>query len=263
MSNKGKNFYEVISDTANRKKRATQVRFGSNPSSRELSRDVYLAGCQAIANTMHKDGYTFTKSGPKLRRKSQNFTFQISFQSSHHNVSGESIALWIHGYVFSSSLKKWRTVNPCLLKTSDFVAGGQIGNLLPRQSWMEWNLAVPDERTKQIEDAVATIKNIIIPYFAMFDDVPKLVQRLVIEDIPLFSPSSALDFLTCFGSKHEAIQAAANMFHRLPGVQELYSAALETYRMQGFPSYTPTAYGEVLAMATIVYNFPDFSHNTG
>ena len=259
MPNHRKNFYEIISDTAKRKKRAAHVRRGGNTPAGEAPRDVYLAGCLAIANAFSNDGYSYAKSGPNLRRKSQDFVFQINFQSSHLNVSGELIALWIHGYVFSSTLKKWRAVNPCLLKASDFVAGGQIGNLLSQQSWMEWNLANSVERNQQIEDAVSTIKSIITPYFAMFDDVPKLIKRLINEDVPSFSPTCALDFLMRFGSKSDTIQAASNMLHRLSGAQDQYSALLAQYRAQGLPSYTPRAHGEVLAMASIVYDFPDLS----
>jgi hypothetical protein len=250
-------------DTENQKKPPDKMRAASPTQSGELSRDVYLAGCQAIANAMREYGYVYTKSGPKLRRKSQDFIFQVDFQSSHHNVSGKLIALWIHGNVFSAALKQWRAVNPCLLKTSDYVAGGQIGNLLALQSWMEWNLALPAERFNQIEAAVASIRDIILPYFAMFDDLPLLRQRLVLEEIPSFSPACALDFLRCFGSKNEAIQAASQMLHRLPGAQDQYASILATYRNQGLPSYTPTAHGEVLALATILYDFPDLSQKAG
>lgn len=260
MPERGKDIRKVISDTAKRKKRATEARFGGNACSGEMPRAVYLAGCKAIADVTGHDGYAYAKSGPKLCRKSRDFTFQISFQSSHHNKPGELIALWIHGNVQSPTLKRWRTANPCLLKGSASVAGGQIGNLVPRHSWMEWNLAIPGERDKQIADAVATIKRLVYPYFAMFEDVPRLVRRLVNEDVPSFQPSSALDFLVCFGSQSDAQQAARNMFLRLPGARERYPTALARFRAEGLPPYIPTVHGEALAAATIIYGFPDLAH---
>jgi hypothetical protein len=263
MTEHGKDIREVISDMAKRKKRAAEARFGGNASSEEVPRDVYLAGCKEIANALGQDDYIYAKSGPKLYRKYRDFTFQISFQSSRDNIPGELVALWIHGNVFSPTLKKWRMVNPCLLEGSGGVAGGQIGNLAPRHSWMEWNLANPCERCEQIADAVATIKRIVYPFFAMFDDIPGLVRRLVNEDIPTFGPSNVLDFLMCFGSRSDAQQAARGMFQSLPEARERYPAALSRFRAEGLPPYILTIHGEVLAAATIIYGFPDLAHETG
>ena len=143
------------------------------------------------------------------------------------------------------------------------VAGGQIGNLVPRRSWMEWNLANPCERGEQIADAIATIKRIAYPFFAMFDDIRGLVRRLVNEDVPSFEPSSVLDFLMCFGSRSDALQAARSMIQRLPEARERYPAALARFRAGSLPPYLLTIHGEVLAAATIIYGFPDLAQGTG
>lgn len=260
MPEHGKNFDEVVSETAKRKKRAAEVHLSGKAPSEADPREVYLAGCGTIADAIRADGYSYIKSGAKLRRKSQDFTFQISFQSSHNNISGELVALWIHVYVFSPTLKQWRISNHCLVNKSDFVAGGQIGNLISPFSWMEWNLAVPNRRDSQIADAVSTIRRIAAPYFSMFDAIPALINRLTNEEVPSFSPASALDFLMCFGSRAEARKAAENMLQRLPGARDRYPTALTQYRANGLPSYAPTAHGEVLSAATIVFDFPDLSH---
>ncbi len=257
MPERRKDIRDVLSDTARRKRRVAEVRFGGAPTSGEVPRDVYVAACQAIATPLGADGYTYAKSGPKLSRKSQDFSFRLSFQSSHHNTPGELVVLWIHANVMSPTLKKWRTGHVCLREGSDFVAGGQIGNLLPRHSWMEWNLALPGDRDQQIADAIATIRRVAYPYFAMFDDIPRLVARLVVENVPSFDPASALDFLMCFASQSEALRAARRMLRQLPGAEERYPIALAQFRRDGLPPHMLSTHGDVLAAATITYDFPE------
>ncbi len=261
MPEHGKDLREVLADIAKRKKLAADVRFGRDSSSRsaEAPREVYVAGCQSIATALAADGYTYARSGFTLRRKSREFTFQIRFQSSQNNTPGELVLLWIFARVLSPTLKKWRTAHACLRRGSDHVAGGQIGNLVPNHSWMEWNLAIASERNEQIEDAVATIKRVGYPYFAMFDDTERLVDLLVRESPPSFDPASALDFLMCFASRSKALQAARRMLRELPGAKEKYSVELARFRRDGLPHPTLTAHGEVLAAATIIHGFPDLS----
>lgn len=225
--------------------------------SKATPREVYSAACKKIAAAIVADGYLYVQSGPKLYRKSHDFVFQIIFQSSHRNIQGKLVALWIHGNVISPTLKQWRSANPCLVKGSDGVAGGQIGNLIHPPSWMEWNLAIASKRNKQIADAIATLRRITYPYFAMFDDTPSLITRLVKEDLPSFPPASALDFIMCFGSTTDALRAAQNMLQRLPGANERYPVALARFRREGLPTHTLTNHGEVLAAATLLYGFPD------
>jgi len=71
MPERRKDIRDVLSDTARRKRRVAEVRFGGAPTSGEVPRDVYVAACQAIATPLGADGYTYAKSGPKLSRKSQ------------------------------------------------------------------------------------------------------------------------------------------------------------------------------------------------
>jgi hypothetical protein len=262
MPERGKDIRDVIAETARRKRRVAEVRFGRAPTSGEVPRHVYLAACEAIASLLATDGYTYTKSGPRLSRKTQDFTFRISFRSSHLNIPGELVVLWIHAYVMSVTLKKWRMGHACLGKGSDFVAGGQIGNLLRQHSWMEWNLALPGDRDQQIADALGTIRCVAYPYFAMFDEIPQLAARLAVEDVPSFEPASALDFLMCFASRSEALWAARRMLRELPGAEERYPTALARFRDNGVPPYMLSIHGEVLAAATIIYDFPDLRLGT-
>lgn len=256
----GKNLEQVIRDTAQRKARAAEVRFKGIISSTEVPRVVYLTACQQIADALKRDGFSYARSGPKLARKSGDFTFQISFQSSRDNIPGELIALWIHAGVLSPSLQKWRSSHQSLLPDSGGLAGGQIGNLVAPASWMEWNLASSTSREQEIIDAIGAIRRIVYPYFAMFEDIPRLIGRLVAEDVPSFDPKGMMDFIMCFGTPTVARQAAINFLRRHPVSQQDYHRALTEFREKGLPTWSPMKHSEVIAKASMIYQFPDLSN---
>ncbi len=257
MPEHGRNIWEVIRDTAQRKVRAAKARFQGSAPNVEAPRDIYSQSCAQIAEALMPDGYAYARSGQKLTRKTGDFSFQISFRSSRNNVSGELVALWIHANVVSKQLKKWRTEKPSLRNASDFVAGGQIGNLLPHTSWMEWNLASRDTRDEQIADAVTTIRRIAHPYFAMFDHVARLASRLVTEDVPAFWEMDILDFLMCYSNPASAREAAVRLLKRYPDTLRDYPLALSRFQQQGLPKFALTKHAECLAAATIIFGFQD------
>ena len=82
--------------------------FGRAPAGGEAPREVYAAACQAIADALASDGFEYVRSKATLKRKTSDFGFYISFQSSHNNVAGELVRLWIHAGVTSQALKAWR-----------------------------------------------------------------------------------------------------------------------------------------------------------
>lgn len=140
---------------------------------------------------------------------------------------------------------------------SDRVAGGQIGNLVKPESWMEWNLASEKEREDEIADAVATIRELACPYFALFGDVAAIRARLVAEDLPSMWLASALDFLMCFGSRDEVLALARRVFLEKDQIRAPYRASLAQYQVRGVPAHLLAAHGDVLAAATLVFGLPD------
>ena len=144
---------EVILATAKQKHDAAQARSSNAPA--EKPRDVILRACEAIAEKLKVDGFSFVKSGPKLKRVHCDRVFSIMFQSDRNNIAGKRAAIWIHAGVQNAG-------------STTFIAGGQIGNLLPEPTWMEWDFADESARDREIDDAVAAIRRIILPFFATF-----------------------------------------------------------------------------------------------
>jgi hypothetical protein len=151
---KSLSFNGAILATAKQKRDAAQAR--SSPAAAEKPRDVILRACEMIAGQFKEDGFSFVRSGPKLKRVHRDRVFSILFQSDRNNFAGKRAAVWIHAGVQNAG--------------SDFIAGGQIGNLLPEPAWMEWDFADESARDREIDDAVAAIRRIILPFFAALED---------------------------------------------------------------------------------------------
>ncbi len=250
---------DLISDLAYRKRRAAQARFAGTPPGQESPRDVYLAACASIGSYLEESyGFKYSKSGPHARRKSGDFTFEIMFQSDQHNVAGERVGLWIHGMVRSSKIKQWRESQP-LLHPSDAVAGGQIGNLQADHCWLDWNLAEPLKRDEVIRDAIAGIEELAVPYFARFEDLPSLFERLVTEDLPAMTIDRVVEFLMCFADPKTARLATASFLRRRPDLVRAYRRDFERYAERGLDSKHPSGYAPQLAFASHAFKLGDLT----
>lgn len=245
---------DLVTDIANRKRRAAQARFAGTPPNVEAPRDVYLAACATIAAHFESSGYKFAKSGPHTRKRSGDFTFQIAFQSSHHNVPGEHVRLCIHGTVFSNRLKKWREKQPHL-HPSDYVAGGQIGNLQKDHCWIAWELADPNDRDAVIKDAISATERLALAYFALFDDLPTLSSILINDDLPSITIDRAVEFLMCFADQETARAAAASFLQRRHDLVQSYCQEFRNYAERGLDSVQPSGFAKQLAFASHVFHF--------
>jgi hypothetical protein len=146
---------DVIVATAKQKRDAARARSSSVDA--EKPRDVILRACEMIADQLKHDGFSFVRSGPKLKRVRGDHVFSILFQSDRNNIAGRRAAVWIHAGVQNKG-------------RAAFIDGGQIGNLVPQKTWMEWDFADKRARESEINDAVAAIKRIILPFFAQFEN---------------------------------------------------------------------------------------------
>lgn len=145
---------EAIMARAHQKREAAKAR--SSTMASDKPREVILRACATVADKLRDDGFSFIKSGPKLKRVHNGRVFSIWFQSDRNNIAGVRAAVWIHAGVQNA-------------REAPFIAGGQIGNLVPDRTWMEWDFADEAARDSEIDDAVATIRRIVLPFFAEFE----------------------------------------------------------------------------------------------
>jgi len=244
---------EMVAHTAIRKSRAAKSRFEPKRSQAEDSRGVYLSSCAAIAEHFAPLGFKYAKSCQHFTNQKDDLTCRVSFQSSHNNTSGEYVALWIHANVGSKRLKKWRARQSNPLAHRDALAGGQIGNLLEKPSWYEWNLASSSEREIVIRDAISTIENIALPYFSQFEDVAALAKRLEFGAVPSLDVGNAIEFLLCHNFKPSAIAHARWFLNAHSNIMPQYLELVEKFRVAGIPDVRTLSYAERLALVTVTY----------
>jgi hypothetical protein len=215
-------------------------------------RELYLAACSEIAESLLPLGFKFARSGPHAQRKDAEFTYRVSFQSSHKNISGHYVALWIYANVLSNRLDKWRKSQTRALGSGDGVAGGQIGNLVRPHGWRDWNLA-GSTRPAVIADATSTVHSIALPYFDRFVDIPSLCALLQREELPAMHITHAIEFLLCFADRSAADAALSSFFHSRPGLLADYQTHLQEFQLRGLPQVRRTGFAYELAFATVAY----------
>ena len=222
----------------------------------ESPRQVFADACKSIASELASSGFRYAKSGPYATKKLGDFTFQVLFSSSFRNTAGALVKLWISGTVYSKRLERWREDYP-LLHGADDVAGGQLGNLTDETVFNDWNLADANTRNAVIADANRLIADIAIPYFAQFDDVDAMIERVVVTDVPSFTIDKVLDFLMCFADAETARKAAQNFLDRRPDLASNYRRDFARFAERGLDWRTPSGYASQLALASHLFEFGD------
>lgn len=196
----------------------------------EEPREVYIAVCEEISNSLSGDGFKFAKSGPRCRKRAGELVYTIYFGTSRYNMTGTRVALTASGIVSSPKLGKWRSKEPCLNQT-DSIAGGQIGNMKLNHEWIEWNIADPATRRARIQEISMRIRELALPYFSQFENTEEMFQRLISQDIPCTFLVNVIHFLLCFGSKDLARRAIEGYFARHPDQIPAYQ--LELAKLKG------------------------------
>jgi len=238
-------FGDVILNTAAQKRRAAKARREGSDAGAERPRDVFLESCAQIARALEPEGYKWTKSRQSAVRKAGDFLYDVFFQTSSSNIAGQTVIVWIHASVLSPRLKRWRREQLGEEDPSDVVAGGQIGNLLPEHSWMEWDVADRRTRPAVIADAVAAIRSIALPYFGRFEDAGALGEFLRAAELPSMGIDNAMEFLLCFAQR-DAAEAAGRLFLRSHNLIDAFRDEMirpkseEELRQRSSAAYAPT-----------------------
>jgi hypothetical protein len=224
----------------------------------EKPRDVYLDACRVLASGLEPLGFRYAASKQVASRRAGEFTHAVSFQSSHRNIAGAHVVVWIHANVFWKVLGKWRASGPALPWTlataerNDFVAGGQLGNLQTPTAWLEWNVAVPASRERVLSEAQTAIERLGLAYFARFEQLSEVLIQLRSEDIPGLDPLGAVQLLACAADVASAQQYLQRFLAAHPAIHAEYSEALAVFRVDGLPAARKN-HGRDLAAAALVY----------
>jgi hypothetical protein len=220
-------------------------------------RDLYLAACRMLASRLEGAGFRYTASRRVATRKAEVFSYSVSFQSSHRNIAGQHVALWIHAHVHCKALAVWRASGPPIpWKTAaarlDFVAGGQLGNLQEPARWLDWNVAQPRSPERVVSDAYAAIERLALPYFALFSRPLDVITRLGTGEIHEFGPVDAIEFLLWQAGTEAAHKYLLRFLDARPNVYSEYKEAIAAFRRHGLPAAS-TGGGHDLAAVSLIY----------
>jgi hypothetical protein len=171
----------------------------------ERPRDVFLAACDSIAATFEPLGFSYARSGHRLRRRRGEFLESFHFQSSHYNSPGY-VAMWPHAIVQLRALGAWREASSPL--RGDYVAVGQLGNLAG-VGWRTWDLGEPTTRAAVIDDVVGFNRSVALPWFDLVEDVDTLIAWALADDVPGTDIEGLVDYLVFLGRPETASAVTA------------------------------------------------------
>jgi len=222
----------LVRDTAAAKAAAARARAAGRPPDAQDTRAVYIESCAAIAAAFAPLGYKFSKSGPHFTAKSRDkqFTYRVSFQSSHNNIPGQHIKLLVHVGITSPVVKQWEAAlwtrhglgeEHRRYQRDGNIIGTQLGYIVPppeKPAWLEWELAHAHTRATAIADITDRITRHALPWFAHCEDIPRLIEHIIQtgsypNDYLAHFPS---EFLLCFATKEQTARALAAYLKKLP-----------------------------------------------
>lgn len=214
---------------------------GDKPLSDEKPRDVYRDACAKIAEALSPLGFRYVRSKQECRQRTGPLLNTISFQSSHFNIAGLQVKLWMHATVSSDELREWRQLHLNNPLATGHIAGGMVHRLGNDFALVEWELANPADRADTIEDAIAFVRDVVLPYFAQFESPDRLIESLGKSPIPALDLGPSVEFALCFGDAGQA-QSVLNQFvQRRPELAAAIEAAMAS------PTETPSTYAEQVA----------------
>ncbi len=226
------NFNDLIQDIADRKKRLSEKRFVTHEKI-ENPREVYLSVCKSIADYYEQYGFKYSPSGQHmtLKTKGSEFIYRISFSSSHYNIADENVAITVSANVLSHKFKKWQSENKMSLfnkMPSEYIGGGQIGNLQENAQWLKWNVANPLTRHTEIEAIIEHINKFAIPFFNLFTDINLLIQNIKKcgDFYGIWNVVGLTEFLMYVSTK-EIVEITLKKFLSVKGIWKEYVDALE------------------------------------
>jgi hypothetical protein len=241
-----------------------------------LPREIYLSACGRIAEAFVEEGFDYQPGQQRMLKCEGDLTLDIHFQSSRRNFLvnknddpgigkrqissylsfGElqaygNVALITHAGGHSKTFELWQSKHPHPCGAKGLIAGGQIGNLQKKHRWIEYNLANPRTRAKQIELAIQLIRLVGLPYLYAFRNPTKLIQRLIDGQLQGFSESGALEYVMCFGSSDQAKKLLEALLGAFPDQRKEYQDWVERYRKNGVTDVQESRRAPRIARAAI------------
>jgi hypothetical protein len=226
------------------KQRAARARAAPRPRGVEPPREVFRSACAAIAAAFAGEGFSYSPSGPYLKRRDGDFEHRFYFQSSTNNVAGELVELIVHATAFSRRLGAWRAKRKFVGSEPGYVGGGPLGSVGGEREYLVWNLAAPSKRTRAIRDVIDEMRRRALPFFALVKDPERLARALIAGEDGGFRHPTAVEVLTFFCGVDAAARYAAAAMKRNADMLPQVMKWLRTLRATRKPIGEANEYAE-------------------
>ena len=246
-------FGDVVDAVARRKHEAALARRSGTATGAERPREVYLEACQRIGTALTPNGFRYLRSKQELIRDLDHFTHRVTFKSSHNNIPGKHVVLWMYANARCSELQEWREQQPFRLRGDGWVAGGMVHLLEMKIAMLEWELADPRQRSHTIDDAVDFIRSVVLPYLDRFQEPAEVVSAIRSGAIHAFSIGDEIEFALCFAGPDAAQTVLDRFIAERLDLHESIRRAFERMQRDGLPEFNPTGYADVVAWTHFAY----------
>ena len=171
-------------------------------------------------------------------------------------MPGEHVCLRLAARADSPRLKTWRANFDAPGRTDGWIAGGLSNTFTDEAVPVEWDLADPATRERTCADVVSYVREHFIPWFALFDGVAGLIDRLGRERLPAFSGtqlSSSVEFAMCFGDAEKATDVYHQLIRDHDVDRSKVEARIARFRRDGIPDHFAGAYVDQIARLAITH----------
>lgn len=202
---------------------AGTIRLQCPPMVRSALQDTYVLSCADLGKRFEQNGFRFLKTIPAVRRRANDWDFQVRFQSSTRNCAGRIV------------LNVWITVESKLLKRYRQQIGqadgngifweGNLGFLRPDGGYREWNLWYsPQVVLNAIENLV---RSDALPLFRHCSAISESPDSLMFSrhELSIIEPADMIDLLAAnqlaplIAGYLEGLQRRVEAFQNVPAPQ--------------------------------------------
>ncbi|EQA62573.1 hypothetical protein [Leptospira alexanderi] len=136
--------------------------------------------------------------------------------------------LYASAKVQDTELKDWRKLQKRPYRSDGSVAGGLFHLLTENTTSSLWrNIAAPETRAGMLFEIEQDIREIVLPYFAKFQNAQTLITQLATKDLPAFSIGDQVEYALCFSGSNAAQKIIDRFLNErmdlLPAVHEAYT----------------------------------------
>lgn len=130
---------------------------------------------------LEPDGFRYARSGPHATKRCGPWKYVVSFQSGRigHYFS-------IHYAVLNDEYRDWQIKLGPMPGPPGMITGMNIGFLTPTRNWLDVDVAEPAKRQAAMDQALATIREWVLPFFDLFTNSVALARSLAFEPHPGF-----------------------------------------------------------------------------